>query len=176
MTANVNKKTNPAFFEECRVVSMKKEYPGYTGEIKWIVVSDLDEVQLNMLYPQEMKEHSPYVYMSRQKFRPIVESHSNDRKHEKRMANSCDAFSYEDGIFETFHPELVVHPFDGLDYEEIHIAISKLSSPHRERIMKKYFGGMTIIEIAAEEGTTKQAVSKSINKALSLLKKYLQNG
>ena len=176
MTAKVNKKSNPAFFEDCRVVSMKKEYPGYTGEIKWIVVSDLDEAYLNVLYPEEMKEHSPYVFMSRQEFRPIVESHSNDRKHEMRMTSSYDAFSYEDGIFETFHPELVVYPFDGFDYEEIHVAISKLSSPHRERITKKFFCGMTIIEIAAEEGTTKQAISKSINKSLVLLRNYLQNG
>ena len=42
--------------------------------------------------------------------------------------------------------------------------------PHRERLIKKLFRGMTIIEIADEEGTTKQAVSKSIKKALALLK------
>ena len=42
--------------------------------------------------------------------------------------------------------------------------------------MKKFFYGMTIIEIAAEERTTKQAISKSINRSLELLKKYLQNG
>lgn len=176
MTVNVNNNNNPIFHEECRVVNMRKEYPGYTGEIKWIIVSDLEETQLRELFPKEIHEHSPYVYMTRQEFRPIVESHSNERKHEMRMASSYDAYAYEDGVFESFHPELVVHPFDGLDYEEIHIAISKLSSPHRERIIKKFFHGMTIIEIASEEGTTKQAVSKSINKSLALLKKYLQNG
>ena len=76
----------------------------------------------------------------------------------------------------TAHPELVVHPFDGTDYEELHMAIKKIPMPHRERLIKKFFHGMTIIEIADEEGTTKQAVSKSINKALALLKISLQNG
>ena len=39
---------------------------------------------------------------------PIVTSHSNDRKHEIRMANSYDAFSFEDGTMERFHDELVI--------------------------------------------------------------------
>ena len=176
MTGTVRNNSTSKFQDVCRVVNMKHEYPGYTGEIKWIIVSDLSEAQLNDLYPKEMKEHSPYIYMTRLEFRPIVESHSNDRKHEMRMANSYDAYSYEDGTFESFHPELVVHPFDGMDYEELHIAIKKIPSPHQERLIKKFFYGMTIIQIADEEGTTKQAVSKSINKSLALLKKYLQNG
>ena len=188
MTVNVINNSISKFQDECRVVNMKHEYPGYTGTVKWIVVSDLTEAQLNERYPKEMKEHSPYIYMTRLEFRPIVESHSNDRKHEMRKANSYDAYSYEDGTFEAFHPELVVHPFDGTDYEELHMAIKKIPMPHRERLIKKFFhamnillaatlaDGMTIIEIADEEGTTKQAVSKSINKALALLKISLQNG
>jgi len=176
MTVNVINNSISKSQDECRVVNMKHEYPGYTGTVKWIVVSDLTEAQLNERYPKEMKEHSPYIYMTRLEFRPIVESHSNDRKHEMRKANSYDAYSYEDGTFEAFHPELVVHPFDGTDYEELHMAIKKIPMPHRERLIKKFFHGMTIIEIADEEGTTKQAVSKSINKALALLKISLQNG
>lgn len=117
MTVNVINNSISKFQDECRVVNMKHEYPGYTGTVKWIVVSDLTEAQLNERYPKEMKEHSPYIYMTRLEFRPIVESHSNDRKHEMRKANSYDAYSYEDGTFEAFHPELVVHPFDGTDYE-----------------------------------------------------------
>ena len=32
-----------AFKRDCRIVNMKMEYPGYTGEIMWMVVSDLTE-------------------------------------------------------------------------------------------------------------------------------------
>ena len=36
-----------AFKRDCRIVNMKMEYPGYTGEIMWIVVSDLTEEERN---------------------------------------------------------------------------------------------------------------------------------
>ena len=34
------------FKEDCRVVSMANEYPGYVGEIKWIIFSSLAEEEL----------------------------------------------------------------------------------------------------------------------------------
>lgn len=52
MTVNVINNSISKFQDECRVVNMKHEYPGYTGTVKWIVVSDLTEAQLMLrLFP-----------------------------------------------------------------------------------------------------------------------------
>ena len=165
-----------AFKQECRVVSMVQEYPGYKGEIRWILVSDLSESELKEKYPDEVQKFTPFVYMSREVFAPIVTSHSNDRKHEIRMANSYDAYSFEDGTMERFHDELVINPFETEDWSELHGAIGRLSEVQQRRLKNKYFAGMGIEEIAALEGVSFQTISKSILRALELLKKYLSEG
>ena len=43
-----------AFKRDCRVVNMKCEYPGYTGDIQWMVVSELTEEQI-----EEIMVHNP---------------------------------------------------------------------------------------------------------------------
>lgn len=171
-----NNKISMAFKQECRVVSMVQEYPGYKGDIKWLLVSDLNESQLKEKYPEELLELTPFIYMSREVFAPIVTSHSNDRKHEIRMANSYDAFSFEDGTMERFHDELAIDPFAVEDWSELYEAIGRLSEVQQRRLKCKYFEGMGIEEIAEIEGVSFQTISKSILRALELLKKYLSEG
>ena len=56
----MTKKTE-AFKRDCRVVNMKCEYPGYTGEIQWMVVSELSEDQIIATYPAEIKPYMPFI-------------------------------------------------------------------------------------------------------------------
>lgn len=59
--------------------------------------------------------------------------------------------------------------------QELHKAIDELSEIQKQRIIKYYFKNMKLEEIAAEEKTSFQAVSKSINRALQKLKELLKN-
>ena len=52
------------FKEDCRVVSMANEYPGYVGEIKWIIFSSLAEEELAARYASVVVSFKPYLYMS----------------------------------------------------------------------------------------------------------------
>ena len=56
---------------DCRVLRMKQEYPGYTGDILWIIVSDLTEEQILERYPEEVKPYTPFVHMTREMYAPI---------------------------------------------------------------------------------------------------------
>ena len=58
--------------------------------------------------------------------------------------------------------------------EEIREAINKLSETQKRRIKMYYFEDMTLEDIAALEGTTHQAVSKSIRKAVEEIKKIVK--
>ena len=58
---------------------------------------------------------------------------------------------------------------------ELHNAINKLTNIQKERIIKYYFKNMKLEEIVNEEGTSFQAVSKSINKSIKKLKEILKN-
>ena len=67
-------------------------------------------------------------------------------------------------------------PEGGLQGGHVYLDIVSVGATMNILLASALADGMTIIEIADEEGTTKQAVSKSINKALALLKISLQNG
>jgi len=168
--------TDNSFKGNCRIVSMKHEYPGYTGEAQWIIVSTLTETQIMEQYADEVKPFCPFIHMTPELFAPIVESHSNNRKHEIRAAKYGDAYSYEDDLFESFHPELVEDPFAEPDWTALYKAMNHITEVQYSRIQKRYFLKMNLVEIAKEEGTTKQAVEKSIRSALETMKKYLKQG
>ncbi len=168
--------TNNTFKRDCRIVNMKHEYPGYSGKEQWIIVSALSETAIMAQYAEEVKPYCPFIHMTPELFAPIVESHSNDRKHEIRAAKYGDAYSYEDDLFESFHPELVEDPFAEPDWTSLYDALNHITAVQYSRIQKRYFQKMNMVEIAKEEGTTKQAIEKSIRTALETMKKYLKQG
>ena len=161
-----------AFKRDCRVVNMKCEYPGYTGEILWLVVSRLSEQQIMEEYSVEIQPYCPFVYMTEEAYVPVIDFKNNERKFERR-AKTMDIFSYEDNLIEAYHPELIVNPFDGDDWSELHRALKRLPETQRRRIVKRYFYQMSVMQIAEEEGSTRQAVNKSILAALNFLKNIL---
>ncbi len=59
--------------------------------------------------------------------------------------------------------------------QELHKAIDELSEIQKQRVIKYYFKNMKLEEIAEEENTSFQAISKSINLALLKLKELLKN-
>ncbi len=60
-------------------------------------------------------------------------------------------------------------------YEELKVAINQLSDIQKRRIKMYYFEDMTLEQIAAVEGATHQAISKSINKGIEEIKKIMKN-
>ena len=162
-----------AFKRDCRILRMKQEYPGYTGDILWIVISDLSEKQIIDTYPDEILPSSPFIHMTRDMYEPIAEFEKNRIKFLYREQRHGDAFGYEDGRFERFHAEVAIDLQDFDTHFDIETGLSQLIEVQRRRIIKRYYMGMTLLEIAHEEHTTKQAVAKSIQAALNNLKKFL---
>ena len=61
-----------------------------------------------------------------------------------------------------------------LTREELHRVMNKLSNIQMRRIYAYYFLGMSQSEIAKAEGTKTPAISKSIDRGLKKMKKYLK--
>lgn len=59
--------------------------------------------------------------------------------------------------------------------EELKKAIDQLSEVQKKRVKLYYFEDMTVEEIADLEGTTHQAISKSVRKAVEEIKKIMKN-
>lgn len=59
--------------------------------------------------------------------------------------------------------------------EQLHAAILTLPDKQAKRLIAYYFLGMSKVEIARAEGVNKSQVTRSINRALTALGKYLKN-
>ncbi len=166
-----------AFKAECRVIDLKHEYTGYKEDVRWAIATALSEVTLRAKYGKIVAQYEPFLLLTEEHAKIIIQFHSNERKHKKRNAELGDAFCYEDSLFEKFHPELVENPFDNSsDMTWLYEAIDKLEPIKRERIKKHYIEGISVAEIAAAEGVSFQSVYKSIARALKNLEKILGNG
>lgn len=62
-----------------------------------------------------------------------------------------------------------------LTNEQLHAAIATLPDKQAKRIYAHYFLGMSVTAIAKTEGVNKSQVTRSINRGLSHLEKYLKN-
>lgn len=62
-----------------------------------------------------------------------------------------------------------------LTTEQLHAAIATLPDKQAKRIYAHYFLGMSITAIAKAEGVNKSQITRSINRGLSHLEKYLKN-
>ena len=166
-----------AFKAECKVIDLKHEYTGYKEDVRWAIATSLSEVTLRAKYGKIIAQYEPFLLLTEEHAKIIIQFHSNERKHNKRNAELGDAFCYEDSLFEKFHPELVENPFDdSSDMTWLYEAIEKLEPLKRERIKKHYIEGISVAEIADTEGVSFQSVYKSITRALKILEKILSNG
>ena len=174
MSGNYSLELEQAFKNECRVIDLKQEYMYYREEVRWAIATDLTEGELKEKYGAIIAQYMPYVLLSMEHAITMVKYHSNNRIHSQRNAEHCDAFGYDDGELEKYHPELVDDPFgQSADMDFLYEALDRLPESQRSRIQKYYMQDMSYVEIAAEEGVSPQAVQQSIARSLIFLKKIL---
>lgn len=166
------------FKQECKVINLKYEYPGYKGDIQWIVITDLSEPELLYKYPDEIKQFVPFVCIPISQGEIFDEFNRNEDKFQKRNKNNGHIFDLVDGEFETHHKELAINDMEDkivLNFElsKLKAAINRLNPIQKQRLLKYYFTGKTIRQIAKEEGVNISAVNKSILSALENLRKFL---
>ena len=87
-----NNVTVGTFKNDCKVIRLDAEYPGYTGDTKYAIITDLTEEELSARYPAEIKRYIPFVLLSSEMGRAIREHHRNDEKFAKRTARYESVF------------------------------------------------------------------------------------
>ena len=173
MKKNLNIANHVAFRLECKLVNMTAEYGSdHLGDAEWMIFTDLSEKELASKYAEELKDYSPYAYMTLEMYEPVLESNNNDRKHRWRMENTYDLFDFVDGEMERFHPGLAEIE-EAEDYEPLYEALNQLTVMQRRNVIRYYFDGYNCPEIAAMDGITSQGVNDSLQKALKKLRKIL---
>ncbi len=177
MSNTVISAQNEQFHIDCDVIEIKYEYPQYTGDEKWIIVTDLTEEELNIKYEAQISLLRPFVILSRSFSEIRNDFIRNEKKHLMRAIRSIEPFDYDDDLLTAHHPELVtdilLQTADDEQYREVRQALSLLTPLQKQRVIKYFFENKSTYEIAEEEGCSHQAVYNSISAALKNLQEIL---
>ena len=169
-----------AFKEDCKVIYMAQEYPGYSEEIKCMILTDLSEQEVQRKYSILLQQFHPFLVLPTTIKETIDEYNRNEDKFKKRMIRNTGLFAIDEEA-ERFHSELSVPSADDIistnreknDIQErVNRTLSKLSTVQRRRLIKHYIHGMTWKEIGDEEGRSDRAIGFSIQAAKKKFQKF----
>ncbi len=139
-----------------------------------------DEVIIRAVeyYPDTEYVGSEYLVVKKDFYKFLVEDNRRRRREEYFDYTWRTAYNIEDmtttqiADLKTESAEEVC--LENIKSERLYAAMKQIDPVLSARIYKLFFMGMNQIEIAADEGVTKSAVSQSINSALEQLKKILE--
>ena len=164
------------FAADCKVIELRYEYKGYTGDERYGLITSLSEQELSCKYGCLLERYAPYIVLDLSFGEVRDDFRRNEHKHEVRLLMGNQFEISED--FEEHHPELATP--DSIDElirkeasSELWEAINKLKPLQKSRLIKHYFEGMSSREIAVAEGVNYSAVDKSITTAVKNLKYFL---
>lgn len=167
------------FKNDCEVINLRYEYPGYTGTEQWAIITDLSEKELAERYAEQIAPYKPFIVLSASFGNVRDDYRRNEKKHEMRAIRSVDMYNYDDETITSFHSELISNEMEEefckrLEICRLRDAIEQLKPLQKERLIKFFFAGKSTRKIAAEEGVAYSAVDKSIACAIRNLKKYIK--
>ena len=64
--------------KEYVILNVEKEYPGYTGTEKWMIITDLSEEQFAELYPEQYLCWKEAVILNLEMGKEIIRYHNNN--------------------------------------------------------------------------------------------------
>ena len=152
---------------ECVILSLEKEYPGYTGTEKWMIITDLTENEFAEQYPEQYPCWKEAVILTAEMGKEVIRYHNNNRKHEIRNANMVPLQKIES------IPQKKVVKDDTIKDPSIKAALGTVTEKQRRRVLGFYQAGLTKKEIAEMEGCSTQAVGQSIDNGIERMKKYM---
>ena len=172
------------FKKDCKILSLAKEYPGYVGYEKYMILTDLTKDELNQKYSVLLNNYKPYMIGSSQLYSPIADYEKNEDKFEKRNARNTISICVDEDADNTFESlqvgDYLTELSEQQDADEkrrlIHTALGTLTDSQRRRLLMWAIDGMTEEEIAMREGSSQQAISKNLDKARKKIELIFSKG
>ena len=69
------------FAKDCKLINLKYEYNGYTGDEKWAIITELSVKELWEKYPLVIERYSPFVHLSIAQGEVIDDANRNEDKY-----------------------------------------------------------------------------------------------
>mgnify|MGYP004553283965 FL=1 len=172
-----------AFENDCKVIDLSLEYPGYTGKENFAIASDLSEEEIWDKYSNIVVNVSPFILLSKEHGEVIRDYHREQERLIKNDKRHLDIYGYKEGRSEKYRDDAIYGYVDPLqkylteefkkDIEQrVHKALATLKPIQRRRLIKALIDKKSSREIAKEEGVNYSTVDKSINAAI---KNFIEN-
>ena len=163
------------FEEDCKIINLKYEYPGYIGEAKFGVITALSEEELERSYAEQLSEYRPYIVLSPAFGEIRTEFVRNEKKHAMRRQRSESIFGFDENT-ESVHIEIACpgteEEYLSLENQtEVSRMISELTEVQQRRIRMYFYEGYTMREIAEKEAVGLSKVEKSISQSIKKFRK-----
>lgn len=164
------------FKADCKLINLSYEYPGYTGTEKWAIITELTEKELNYKYEDIIAPYKPFIVLSGL-FETVRNDYlRNEDKFIKRAKRSTSIFDFSEDT-EEHHPEIASYILEDEVIsneltETVQVAIEQLKPIQKERLIKVFFEGKSLLQIAKEEGKSYSTVYESYQAALKNKKTF----
>ena len=136
------------FAKDCKLINLKYEYNGYTGDEKWAIITELSVKELGEKYPFVIERYSPFVHLSIAQGEVIDDANRNEDKYAKRNSRTLDCYRYDDEMSSQFHKEIIIifdDPFEraeeGLNWKEKNCVSVKLGKQEQHFQCCSHFKG-----------------------------------
>ena len=163
------------FKEVCSFFKLNAEYPGWTGEEKYGIITEESEADLLKEYPSIMSALSPYIILDKEYAAVRKESINNDRRHDRNQENHESCFAFDEET-EYHHSELICLDFTEalIINETLKSALECLTEVQRRRVEQYFFQKMNLKAISESEGgnVSPKTIWDSIRAAMKKMKKY----
>ena len=77
---------------DCKLINLKYEYNGYTGDERWAIITELSVKELWEKYPLVIERYSPFVHLSIAQGEVIDDANRNEDKYAKRSSRTLDCY------------------------------------------------------------------------------------
>ena len=147
------------------ILSLNKEYPGYAGTEKWMIITDLSENEFAALYPSKYGIWKDAVIVSTKVGKAIFRYKYNEQKHLKRDTESLEASNDTSVLRDYRHTDPILKL-------TIQNSIDMLPGLQGSRIRKHYLEGLAVKELAEMEGVSVRSIQSCMQRGLLNLKRY----
>ena len=163
------------FLDECELHDMESEYPNHPDETKYYIVTMLTLNEFRKRYAVLFPHPNEYVLLTPEQYEPILDSKRNNEKTKKNQMRHGIPLDFSEEIVDGWVSapdvcDLLIKKQMDNTLDEF---LSLLNKIQERRIRKHFFGEMSVLEIADDEGVSRQTVLCSLNRGIQKLRLHM---
>ena len=154
------------------VIDLRVEYPGYDGEVKYAIITDLNEEELDSQFCDHIEQYKPFIILTCEMGEAIHEFDRNEDMFKKRYQrglqqvdfNCIENVLYDMWVRDNAFPE-EDRKRKARALKAVSVAVEELIPSQKSVLIKYELENKSLDQIAQEEGRSNKSISRSIVRA-----------